>query len=1194
MSKKKVKFSNDVDKGEVDDDLQKYDYFTVEQHIKEKSMWLGTKTIGPYEEWLFDSESQRFVKKSVKYSPALLKCFWELTCNAIDASIKNPEVRHIFIKYDKSEGMFSIYNDGGAIPVKFDKRVNQWLPEAVATNPFSGSNLKKDKERRTGGTNGLGLKLCNFFASKLVLESYDGTNGYSQTFSDRMKTKGDPEVIPWDDLDRKNQIMRVYIEFYPYWKGFGYKGGPNGGPDDEQNEVIYQLVQTLAYQTAAYVRRDVTVKFNDEKIPIKTLQDYAKMFCDQQVSMVLTHETDPWDVIVGIHDGGTLEHQSFVNGIYVRGGGDHMKALENKLVDALKDRAQSILKENNTKRFNRGMIINHLFIFQRGDVPNPDFDGQRKDQLRATTDKSFKKYELPKSAVTKIWNMLKDQILATYAQKQLAEDNTSRNKRRLNIPGLREAEEAAGKHSAKCRLLLFEGNSAEAMGTRMKLGYKYFGMYNLRGVPINARKQVRMIKGVPIRSKKWSDEKNRLRNVLTILGLDHTKNYKDPTELDSLRYGGLIMMVDQDIDGVGNIMSLVLNALDVFWPNLLRHGYVQQLATPLIRAFPKSRSKNAKTLDFYSDEEYKKWVTEEFGEGNQPSAARYKIKYYKGLATHEPQCVAQMAKTFDEHLVVLPADKKSPLLFESFFGKNSAPRKKELAKPMADYSEYEGANEIPLSIHLMRDTKQFQNEKNYRNLKCFSDGMNPSRRKILMGALDTFAHSNDEMKVFQFAGAVANLYQYHHGDQSLNGTVIRMGQQFLGSNYLPLLRGHSEFGSRLKGGEDHGSPRYIEISLNKELIYLLYPTDDRYILDYKFEDGVRSEPKEWPSIIPMTLVERCDGIGTGWRQKAWAREVYTVISNVERKIKDKSGKPMPPEHYGFKGNFRIVGGCEYSVGVYEKKQDREGRKMHDCIHITELPISVWSDTYLEWLEKQRSDLIHSCSNQCDPDDVDIKIYLKDGALKTIEKNYGNADFTPIENCFQLYCKMETYMNFTDSDGIVREFKSYDDVFDAWFEIRKRLYQLRIKRLFIMTKLRIKFLENIIRFCDIYKDMNLPNKPEDEVLTILEKQEFTKFTKSPIDEPKYVDIKDLKETYLGDGATYNYLVSLSTKDMYEHITQKRKNQLEEYRNLLVDVKDQENMWLGAKWWLRELEQLKDVIAKGRESHWMFGHTIFQWK
>ena len=84
------------------DKLKEFDYFSVEQHIKSKAMWLGAKQLAPYEDWILNHDTGLFEKKTLEYSSALVKTFWELVCNAIDASIKNKNVRNIQLGFDRT------------------------------------------------------------------------------------------------------------------------------------------------------------------------------------------------------------------------------------------------------------------------------------------------------------------------------------------------------------------------------------------------------------------------------------------------------------------------------------------------------------------------------------------------------------------------------------------------------------------------------------------------------------------------------------------------------------------------------------------------------------------------------------------------------------------------------------------------------------------------------------------------------------------------------------------------------------------------------------------------------------------------------------------------------------------------------------------------------------------------------------
>ena len=54
----------------------------------------------------------------------------------------------------------------------------------------------------------------------------------------------------------------------------------------------------------------------------------------------------------------------------------------------------------------------------------------------------------------------------------------------------------------------------------------------------------------------------------------------------------------------------------------------------------------------------------------------------------------------------------------------------------------------------------------------------------------------------------------HHGENSLNGAIIGMAQDFVGSNNINVLEPKGQFGTRLQGGSDSASERYIYTNLN--------------------------------------------------------------------------------------------------------------------------------------------------------------------------------------------------------------------------------------------------------------------------------------------------------------------------------------------------------------------------------------------
>lgn len=101
----------------------------------------------------------------------------------------------------------------------------------------------------------------------------------------------------------------------------------------------------------------------------------------------------------------------------------------------------------------------------------------------------------------------------------------------------------------------------------------------------------------------------------------------------------------------------------------------------------------------------------------------------------------------------------------------------------------------------------FSNYDNVRSIPNMIDGLKPGQRKVMF----TCFQRNDkkEVKVAQLGASVAERSAYHHGETSLMATIINLAQDFVGTNNINLLQPRGQFGTRLAGGKDAASPRYI-------------------------------------------------------------------------------------------------------------------------------------------------------------------------------------------------------------------------------------------------------------------------------------------------------------------------------------------------------------------------------------------------
>ena len=126
------------------------------------------------------------------------------------------------------------------------------------------------------------------------------------------------------------------------------------------------------------------------------------------------------------------------------------------------------------------------------------------------------------------------------------------------------------------------------------------------------------------------------------------------------------------------------------------------------------------------------------------------------------------------------------------------------------------------------------------------DGLKISLRKILFSAFKR--KLTTEIKVAQFSGYVSEHSAYHHGEASLNGAIVNMAQNYVGSNNIHLLEPNGQFGTRLHGGDDSASERYIFTQLNPLTRYI-FPELDDPVLNYLNDDGTLVEPEFYVPII---------------------------------------------------------------------------------------------------------------------------------------------------------------------------------------------------------------------------------------------------------------------------------------------------------------------------------------------------------
>ena len=701
--------------------------------------------------------------------------------------------------------------------------------------------------------------------------------------------------------------------------------------------------------------------------------------------------SDRWEVAVAVSDG-QFTQVSFVNAICTTRGGSHVKMVADQVADAV---CKAASRKNKGVPLKAHHVRNHLTVFVNSLVENPAFDSQTKDTL-ITTAKSFgSECVLPdkflKQVVAK--SGVVDRVLSWAKFKQSAElkrKGGSKTRTLSGIPKLDDANNAGTARAHQCTLILTEGDSAKALAISglSVVGRDNYGVFPLKGKLLNVREA----------SHKQILANAEIQNLVKIMGLQFGKKYDSA---DGLRYGHLMIMADQDHDG-SHIKGLIINFLHHFWPSLLEvDGFLQQFITPIVKV-----TRGSRALSFFTLPEYRVWReansngrgwAARYYKGLGTSSAKEAKEYFADLDTHvinfeyderADRRAGELSDDEEDEEEAPEADDdagSSPgsLVASSSCGaaataasgsaaarkgkKGAAPSKATFARTDPDlidlafskkraddrkawlqrwkpetHVDYAVAS-MPVGTFVDRELILFSRADNERSIPSFVDGLKPSQRKVLYACFKRGLKK--DIKVAQLAGYVAEHSAYHHGEASLAATIVGMAQDFVGANNINMLVPSGQFGTRIMGGKDAASPRYVFTRLH-QLARLVFPADDDALLRSLTDDGQVIEPEYYFPIIPLALINGADGIGTGWSSFVPPFSPREVIAAVRDTLQGHEPAPLRPWYRGFEGAVvETKPGQQFCLkGKYHVSADGT------TLTVTELPVRRWTQDFKIFLE----------------------------------------------------------------------------------------------------------------------------------------------------------------------------------------------------------------------------------------------------
>jgi topoisomerase-4 subunit B len=503
----------------------------------------------------------------------------------------------------------------------------------------TGGKYDSQAFQKSVGLNGVGTKAVNALSSYFKVQSFRDKQTKVAEFEQGNVIK-DSKIA---ESSGRNGTLVVFEPDGEMFKNFHFI-------PEYLEEMIWNYV---------YLNAGLTVNFNGKKFYSENgLLDLLGKKTDPEVLRYPIIHLRGHDIEVAITHNNQYgeEYYSFVNGQYTTQGGTHLAAFREAVVKTIREYYNKNFEATDI----RASIVGAISVR----VIEPVFESQTKTKLGSqsigpegptmrTFINDFLKKELDDylHRHSDIADALQKRIMQSERErkdiagiKKLA--NERAKKANLHNKKLRDCrihlDDKDGDRREDSMIFITEGDSASGSITKSR-DVQIQAVFSLRGKPLNCFGLTKKIV--------YENEEFNL--------LQHALNIEDG--LDGLRYRKIIIATDADVDGM-HIRLLLLTFFLQFFPDLVRHGHVFILETPLFRVRNKKE-----TIYCYSDEERKEAIEKL---GSKPEITRF-----KGLGEISPD---EFRNFINDEMkvepVLLSKDTSINKLLTFFMGKNTPER----------------------------------------------------------------------------------------------------------------------------------------------------------------------------------------------------------------------------------------------------------------------------------------------------------------------------------------------------------------------------------------------------------------------------------------------------------------------------------------------------------------------------------------
>lgn len=1207
----------------------------------------------PAEQEVLIYKDGKFKEEKTKLPEGVQRLFLEVISNAGDNTYASREhgIDPSDIIVEMNEKIVKITNGGRHIDLKKIKMIPKgrdfevkatnkndpegiWLPELIFGKLRTSNNYKKGKTRMGCGRNGFGVKLVSIFSKLFVVEIEDPVQKlrFKGTWKDNMfkdDKEGKPEIIVEEDKNiKKGKVSVAWILDFERFKIKKYTN------KDIQLFKRYLIDFSFTCKVKGY--------FNGEELDYRDIRKYALLFFteeqiknhfvrfvwespppefDKTTSAVLAKKVAEAKkvehiplfeaMIIDTPDNGRAI--SYVNGLITISHGCHVDSIQAPILKYVTEQ-MNIRKKGEGRKFNprKIKIRNHLSFIVNARVPNPIYNSQSKTKLDSP---SFD-VDIPESVLKAMskWDLF-DRLTAEMEAMDFKNASATDGRKQSNIKCERgeDAGQAGKKESQKCVLFLCEGDSAAnypmARIPMLEGGKKYYGYLPLKGKLLNVTKAT---------AEQYANNKV-IADVKTFIGLQERVDYNLQINRDNLRYGFICVTTDADDDGM-HILASVINFFRERFPGLLQQNMIGYLRTPMIRVY-KDKTKKKCLARFFSEKKFNDWYKDNYIKGME-------IKYLKGLGSSSDTEIKDDLKTAPTMICFY--DEKAIENLNVAFSKYGANDRKKWIAEFRDKMQIEDVVSVDISSILLEDpSKAKRGEKGLvqpqdisqlinRELVGYSvssliraipseyDFWKESHRKIVFAALLYFDYNpfkRKEKKTAQFAADVASMVGYHHGEDSLKQTIIKMAQDFIGSNNMGFFKKEGQFGTRACGGKNAADPRYSFVNLNWWVPYV-YEKESINLVKRKVIDGEECEPHWLPAVVPMGIINGMMGIATGYSTHTPAHNPEDVANWLIQKCSGNDPEPIIPWYNGFKGKLQIVDknkselnindeltpgelnsndrlgliGRMQTVEEYDQEQmDEAGRnniailkhlkdsklrlttygkfqmigehRHGPVLRVTEIPVGQWIKNYRKWLEglretkganvKQRP--IFDFEDNSTTEKADFNIQWNSKWKQPTEANLKLIKSIGMSN-----------ITLIDHNGFPSKYDNVESLLERYFtHMIKHYEKVRLARIEREEKnlIDIDYKMKLIILCAVKKVIKYQNVKTEEIKKQLEEHKIP----------------------------FEYFQKASLMNLTEEDIEKYKQKMEESKALLELARNT----TAAQIWIDKLKIFKEQIAKRKK-------------